>query len=83
MVVRGTRYTKLECVGRGGSSKVFKVRAPCAPTTGSHTLTLNARQALHQAGVRRARRRLPGVQSAGAISRMGSRSADQMLLAGD
>ena len=22
MVVRGTRYTKLECVGRGGSSKV-------------------------------------------------------------
>ncbi len=26
VVVRGTRYTKLECVGRGGSSKVFKVR---------------------------------------------------------
>jgi hypothetical protein len=24
--VQGTRYTKLECVGRGGSSKVFKVR---------------------------------------------------------
>jgi hypothetical protein len=23
--VQGTRYTKLECVGRGGSSKVFKV----------------------------------------------------------
>ncbi|KAK9842292.1 hypothetical protein WJX81_004955 [Elliptochloris bilobata] len=28
VVVRGTRYTKLECVGRGGSSKVFKVMAP-------------------------------------------------------
>ncbi|EIE22690.1 kinase-like protein, partial [Coccomyxa subellipsoidea C-169] len=26
--VRGTRYTKLECVGRGGSSKVYKVMAP-------------------------------------------------------
>jgi hypothetical protein len=26
VVVRGTRYTKLECVGRGGSSKVYKVR---------------------------------------------------------
>lgn len=26
--VRGTRYAKLECVGRGGSSKVFKVMAP-------------------------------------------------------
>lgn len=25
VVVRGTRYTKLECVGRGGSSKVYKV----------------------------------------------------------
>jgi hypothetical protein len=25
--VRGIRYTKLECVGRGGSSKVFKVGA--------------------------------------------------------
>jgi hypothetical protein len=24
--VRDTRYTKLECVGQGGSSKVFKVR---------------------------------------------------------
>ncbi|BDA45731.1 probable dual specificity protein kinase Ttk at C-terminar half [Coccomyxa sp. Obi] len=28
VVVRGTRYTKLECVGRGGSSKVYKVMAP-------------------------------------------------------
>ena len=26
VIVRGNRYTKLECVGRGGSSKVFKVR---------------------------------------------------------
>lgn len=26
-MVRGTRYTKLECVGKGGSSKVFKVGA--------------------------------------------------------
>ena len=26
VMVRGNRYTKLECVGRGGSSKVFKVR---------------------------------------------------------
>ena len=25
VLVRRTRYTKLECVGRGGSSKVFKV----------------------------------------------------------
>ena len=25
VMVRGTRYTKLECVGRGGSSKVYKV----------------------------------------------------------
>ncbi|WIA28772.1 hypothetical protein OEZ86_011304 [Tetradesmus obliquus] len=25
---QGTRYTKLECVGRGGSSKVFKVMGP-------------------------------------------------------
>ena len=25
VIVRGNRYTKLECVGRGGSSKVFKV----------------------------------------------------------
>jgi len=25
VMVRNTRYTKLECVGRGGSSKVFKV----------------------------------------------------------
>jgi hypothetical protein len=24
--VQGVRYHKLECVGRGGSSKVFKVR---------------------------------------------------------
>lgn len=29
--VRGVRYTKLECVGRGGSSKVFKVRAEKPP----------------------------------------------------
>ncbi|KAK9828905.1 hypothetical protein WJX72_002702 [[Myrmecia] bisecta] len=28
VMVRATRYTKLECVGRGGSSKVFKVMAP-------------------------------------------------------
>ena len=28
IVVRGTRYAKLECVGRGGSSKVFKVMSP-------------------------------------------------------
>ncbi|KAL0032168.1 hypothetical protein WJX77_008646 [Trebouxia sp. C0004] len=28
VIVRGNRYTKLECVGRGGSSKVFKVMAP-------------------------------------------------------
>lgn len=27
VIVRGNRYTKLECVGRGGSSKVFKVSA--------------------------------------------------------
>ena len=29
--VRGVRFTKLECVGKGGSSKVFKVRLvfPC------------------------------------------------------
>ncbi|KAF8072718.1 MPS1 [Scenedesmus sp. PABB004] len=26
--VQGVRYTKLECVGRGGSSKVFKVMGP-------------------------------------------------------
>lgn len=25
VMVKGARYTKLECVGRGGSSKVFKV----------------------------------------------------------
>ena len=30
VIVRGNRYTKLECVGRGGSSKVFKVRAMIA-----------------------------------------------------
>ena len=29
VLVRSTRYTKLECVGRGGSSKVFKVLAQC------------------------------------------------------
>lgn len=37
VIVRGNRYTKLECVGRGGSSKVFKVglvvRAVIPPLT--------------------------------------------------
>ncbi|KFM29322.1 putative serine/threonine-protein kinase mps1 [Auxenochlorella protothecoides] len=28
VVVKGISYTKLECVGRGGSSKVYKVMAP-------------------------------------------------------
>eukprot|EP00887_Chlorella_sp_A99_P002275 scaffold10.g2275.t1 len=28
VLVRGITYTKLECVGRGGSSKVYKVMAP-------------------------------------------------------
>ncbi|KAK2075783.1 hypothetical protein QBZ16_001524 [Prototheca wickerhamii] len=28
VMVKGITYTKLECVGRGGSSKVFKVMAP-------------------------------------------------------
>ncbi len=27
VIVHDKRYTKLECVGRGGSSKVYKVRA--------------------------------------------------------
>ena len=29
VVVRGTRYTKLECVGRGGSSKVACTGTMC------------------------------------------------------
>ena len=32
VIVRGTRYTKLECVGRGGSSKVFKVHMMNSPS---------------------------------------------------
>ena len=31
--VQGTRYTKLECVGRGGSSKVFKVKEKAYSST--------------------------------------------------
>lgn len=30
VVVKGTRYRVLECVGRGGSCKVYKVLAPSA-----------------------------------------------------
>ena len=33
VMVRNSRYTKLECVGRGGSSKVFKVRTRQARST--------------------------------------------------
>ena len=41
VVVRNTRYTKLECVGRGGSSKVFKVqpRRAVADSSGHHCVS--------------------------------------------
>ena len=40
VVVRNTRYTKLECVGRGGSSKVFKVRLYVAIVRKAFALTM-------------------------------------------
>jgi len=50
VVVRNTRYTKLECVGRGGSSKVFKVRLARISRTGKHRLALRvrARRTMHE-----------------------------------
>ena len=56
VVVRGTRYTKLECVGRGGSSKVYKVSTlpdvypfspPCVP---AHLVSTPAHHHVHALG---------------------------------
>eukprot|EP00898_Chlorokybus_atmophyticus_P003937 jgi/Chlat1/4544/Chrsp29S04592 len=41
--VNGVRYTKLECVGKGGSSKVFKVIAPNRKIYAVKRIRLNGR----------------------------------------
>jgi len=50
IVVRGTRYAKLECVGRGGSSKVFKVMAPSRKIYALKRIRLAGRDAEAAAG---------------------------------
>ena len=45
VLVRGTRYAKLECVGRGGSSKVFKVMAPSRKIYALKRIRLSGRDA--------------------------------------
>jgi hypothetical protein len=39
--VRDTRYTKLECIGQGGSSKVFKIRVSSTSEVERTWLCLN------------------------------------------
>jgi len=43
IVVRGIKYTKLECVGKGGSSKVYKVMAPNKKIFALKRIRLNGR----------------------------------------
>lgn len=43
VMVRGIRYTKLECVGKGGSSKVYKVMAPNKKIFALKRIRLNGR----------------------------------------
>ena len=45
ILVRGTRYAKLECVGRGGSSKVYKVMAPSRKIYALKRIRLTGRDA--------------------------------------
>ena len=49
-VVRGITYTKLECVGRGGSSKVYKVMAPNRKIFAMKRIRLNGRDSEAAAG---------------------------------
>ncbi|GBF89221.1 serine threonine kinase family [Raphidocelis subcapitata] len=48
--VQGVRYTKLECVGRGGSSKVFKVMGPNCRIFALKRIRLQGRDAEAAAG---------------------------------
>jgi serine/threonine-protein kinase TTK/MPS1 len=48
--VQGVRYTKLECVGRGGSSKVFKVMGPSCKIFALKRIRLQGRDAEAAAG---------------------------------
>lgn len=50
VVVRGIAYTKLECIGRGGSSKVFKVMAPNRKIFALKRIRLNGRDPEAAAG---------------------------------
>ena len=43
VIVRGIQYTKLECVGKGGSSKVYKVMAPNKKIFALKRIRLNGR----------------------------------------
>ncbi len=43
VIVRGVQYTKLECVGKGGSSKVYKVMAPNKKIFALKRIRLNGR----------------------------------------
>ena len=43
VIVRGIEYTKLECVGKGGSSKVYKVMAPNKKIFALKRIRLNGR----------------------------------------
>eukprot|EP00899_Mesostigma_viride_P027221 jgi/Mesvir1/7684/Mv11654-RA.1 len=50
VVVNGTPYTKLDCVGRGGSSKVFKVIAPSKKIYALKRIALTGREVDTSAG---------------------------------
>ena len=45
VIVRDIKYTKLECVGKGGSSKVYKVMAPNKKIFALKRIRLNGRDA--------------------------------------
>ena len=50
VVVRNTRYVKLECVGKGGSSKVFKVMAPNKKIYALKRIRLSGRESSSASG---------------------------------